>query len=367
MMRTERDDLFERLRRATCPEEVFGTLEGDAYAALSARYRKLAAVVHPDRNPDCVAEATRAFQSLQHWHAAARTSVDQAVYGRTERIRAVTGRYTYIGYEAPLHGDLCDLFPVTVEGARVLLKAARRARNNDLLQVEATTLRRLERELDGRPLRAHIPTLVEAFMLRDAAGQEREVNVVRVEAGAMSLEDVLRAYPEGLHPADAAWMFNRLVAALAVTHDLGIVHGAVVPAHVLIRPADHNGMLIDWCYSVATGVPLASMSPPYAADYPPEVHNRRPATAATDLYMAARCLLRLLGGDPVSAELPAGVPKPISALLRGCLLESPWRRACDAWQVFDDFQEILERLYGPRSWRPFSPAVPDQGGHAAHR
>jgi len=41
------------------------------------------------------------------------------------------------------------------------------------------------------------------------------------------------------------------------------------------------------------------------------------------------------------------------ALLRACLIPSPQRRINDAWELLDDFQDILQRLYGPRTFRPF--------------
>jgi hypothetical protein len=153
-------------------------------------------------------------------------------------------------------------------------------------------------------------------------------------------------------------MFNRMLAVLGVTHTLGIVHGALVPAHVLIRPADHNGMLVDWCYSVPAGDSLKAISPPYAGFYPPEVHERRSATSATDLYMAARCMVRLLGGTRGARDLPPGVPRPMRALLDACLIPAPARRPADAWHVLDDFREILARLYGPPVFRPFYMPAP---------
>ncbi|HEX9369405.1 MAG TPA: hypothetical protein VF897_00290 [Roseiflexaceae bacterium] len=344
-------DLLDLLRRAARPADVFGALAGDPHVALRRRYRELAALAHPDRNPARVAEASEAFRALQAWYAAARRDLAQGAYAAPPRIEATTRRHRYTGHAPPLRGDLCDLFPAGAGGSPVLLKVARQARDNDLLAAEARALRRIGRELAGQPLRAHFPTLIEHFLLRDAAGALRHTNVLRAEDGYVALAEVLRAYPGGLDAADAAWMFNRLLAALGVAHGLGIVHGAVLPAHVLIRPADHNGMLIDWCYSVADGEPLKAISPPHAADYPPEVHARQPATPATDIFMAARCMARLLGGD--AQDLPARVPRPIAALLRACLLPSPHRRPGDAWQLFDEFQEILRRLYGPPTFRPF--------------
>jgi len=346
-------NLRELLRSATGPVDVFGALVGEPQAALKRRYRELVTIAHPDHNQRDIDAANEACKALQEYYASAQRQLTQGVYGLAPRIRATTKLHEYIGYAPPLQGDLCELFPAEGAGEAVLLKVARLARNNDLLQAEAQVLRKLDRALDGQAARAHFPTLVEHFLLRDATGNQRHTNVLRAETGYVSLAEVLHAYPNGLAAADAAWMFNRLLTALGVAHSLGIVHGAVTPAHVLVRPADHNGMLIDWCYSVPTGKPLKAISPPYATDYPPEVQAWQPAMPATDLYMAARCMARLLGGQTTTLELPTSVPRPIRTLLRACLLPSAQRRVDDAWHVFEDFHEILGRLYGPPQFRQF--------------
>lgn len=352
-MNTTFEQLLQQLRRATGPEEIFGALSGDPYTALKRRYRELMHVVHPDRNPGMPGTANEAAQMLQEWYVAAQRQLDLGSYGMAPSIVAVTKLHHYIGYSVPLHGDLCDLFPARTDGDRVFLKTVRHARNNDLLQSEARVVRRLDQAFDGQPVRAHFPTLVESFLLRDAAGAERQTNVLQSEDDYVSLAEVLRAYPQGIHPADAAWMFNRLLTALGLVHGLGIVHGAVLPPHLLLRLSDHNGMLIDWCYSVPQGDALKAISPAYAADYPPEVRAKEPATSATDVYMAARCMLRLVGGDMQTCDVPPRVPKAIRALLRACLIPSPQRRFQDAWQVFDEFQQILRQCYGPPQFRPF--------------
>lgn len=346
-------ELLSLLRSATTPADVFGMLTGEPCAALKRRYHELVLVAHPDHNQALIDEANEALKRLHGWYASAQDQVARGVYGRTPRITATTRLHTYAGYASPLRGDVCDLFPVDVDAEQVLLKVTRHPRNNDLLRAEAQTLRRIGRELEGQPVHAHFPTLVEHFLLPDATGTQRHTNVLRVEADTVSLAEVVRAYPAGLNPADAAWIFNRILAALGVAHNLGIVHGAVLPAHVLIRPADHNGVLIDWCYSVQSGEPLKAISQPYASDYPPEVQARQAATPATDLYMGARCMLWLLGGGGEIQRLPSSVPKPIVNLLRGCLLPSPQRRAANAWQLLDDFHEILGEIYGPPVFRPF--------------
>ncbi len=345
------NDLIERLLQATTPEDLFGVLAGDGAESLRSKYRALAMVAHPDYNPGQWAAANEAFRQLQEWYGLAQQKLSAGVYGQSERIRITSGSTTYVGYQAALGGDLCDLYPVHVDGGAVLLKVARSSRSSDLMQAEAYALRRLNRELHDQPVRAHFPVYRESFRMRDATGVQRSVNVLNQEPDTFTLAEVLRRYPQGLHPADAAWMFNRMLAALATSHSLGLVHGAIVPDHVLIRPADHNGILIDWCYSVQIGTPIKAISPAYADDYPPEVTARQAATTATDIYMAARLMIRLLGGQ--DGQPPARTPKPIHALLRACLIPAPARRHQDAWQVLDDFRAILAELYGPPTFRPF--------------
>jgi len=345
-------ELLQQLRAATRVQDVFGAAHLTSTQALKQRYRALAGQAHPDHHPNDTAAAHEAFKRLQDWYEAAK-QVAAAADSAAPIIAAAGRQHAYRGVEPPIVGDLCDLYPVAADGAPMLLKVARHARNHDLLQTEAATLSRLARALDGQPLAAHFPTLIEHFLLRGADGHLHHVNVLRQETGCVTLAAVQKAFAGGLPLTDAAWMFNRVLAALGVVHGLGLVHGAVTLAHVLIRPADHNGLLLDWCYSAPIGDTIKAISPPYAADYAPEVHARQPATPATDLFMAARSLLHLLGGQHDPDDLPVGVPPAMRALLRACLIPSPQRRINDAWELLDDFQDILQRLYGPRTFRPF--------------
>ncbi len=346
-------DLLQTLRQATTAEAIFPGLPTLAASALKGQYRRLVALAHPDHNLDRLAEAEEACKLLHQWYAIAQRQRAHTVNDTGAEIAITTRLHRYVSREAPWVGDLCDLYPAQADQLPVLLKVVRTARNNDLLQTEAQVLRRIDRALGDDKVRAHFPTLLESVQLRDVAGVQRHVNVLARETAYVSLAEVLRVYPAGIDAADAAWIFNRILAALGVTHQLDRVHGAVTPDHLLIRPADHNGMLIDWCYSVPIGEPIKAVNLAYTVDYPPEVPARGAATPATDLYMAARCMLRLLGGDPLTGELPKRVPKPLQFLLRGCLLPAPKRRANDAWALFDDFQAILVELYGAPQFRPF--------------
>lgn len=346
-------DLLHLLQTAQEPEAIFGLLAEPRHTLLKRRYHELLHLAHPDHNSGMQAEANEAVKLLRDWYETARRAGAGEKQAKQPLIEVETPLHRYTGYATPLQGDLCDLFPAQASSEQVLLKIVRAAHNNDLLEAEARALNRIARQLADQPIGAHFPVLIEHLRIRDGAGAQRQTNVLRFEPDYVSLTDVCKVYPHGIHPADAAWMFNRLLAALGTIHDLGLVHGAVVLPHILIRPVDHNDMLIDWCYSVQAGAAIQAISPAYATDYPPEVSAKAAATPATDLYMAARCLVRLLGGNGTEETLPPSVPKPMRALLRACLIPTPQFRAQQAWQVFDDFQDLLYRLYGPPTFRPF--------------
>ena len=334
--------LLQQLQQATGPEDIFGPLTHRSQDDLRRVFRQWARRTHPDHHPDDVGAATEAFQHLQRWHAVAQQRLEHAA---GSAITIQSAQRTYVATPCGLGGDLADFYTAVSTPHHFLLKISRHPQNNDLLETEARHLQQLDQWLTNDPLRAHFATLNEHFMVRDGAGHLRQVNVLAHETGYVSLAEVMRGYPTGIEAADMAWMFNRLLAALGTLHAHGLVHGAIVPAHLLLRLSDHNGLLIDFAYSVPLGQPIKAISPPHWAFYPPEVLQKRPSSPATDLFMAARCMKRLLG--------KTAVPRPIDALLQSCLLASPHRRANDAWELFDQFQEILRRLYGAPQFRPF--------------
>lgn len=313
------------LAAARTPTEVFGA-ENPA-----AAYRQLAKIVHPDVAPSGEA-STRAFARLAELWAEHRR-------GPT----LTTRRRTYSVGEVVASGDVADLVAVSSVEGRGLWKLARDPADNDLVVREAHALRQLAERGEERH-RAYVPRLVERFTHR-AAGVDRAANIITRLDGFCSLAQVARAYPDGVDARDAAWMWRRLLVAIGFAHRAGVIHGAVLPEHVLIHPAEHGLALVDWCYATTEeGETIPAMVSRYAAWYPPEVAARIAPTPATDIYLATRCMTHLMGTQ---------APPELLRFARGCTLPSPAARPKDAWRLLGELDDVLAARYGRRVFRPF--------------
>jgi hypothetical protein len=307
------DEAVRLVLAARTPADLFG----------AHTYRQLARAVHPDRvAADRRAEATRAFSRL-------------ATLWRKHR-----------GYGfGPLaySGDLANLYEVP--GGH--LKLVRNPANNDLMDREARALAVIADRGDPRYL-PYVPRLVSSFRHRDpASGAERRANVLAAGAsGLHSLVEVRSAYPRGVDPRDAAWMWRRLLVALGLAHHSGVVHGAVLPEHVLIQPTGHGVVLVDWCYAaIGSGDRIPAVVTARRDWYPREVLDRSSPGPGTDIAMAAGCLRYLMADR---------APDPLRDFAAGCSQPALRHRPDDAWRLLREFDGLLERLYGPRKFRPFS-------------
>lgn len=328
------------LAAARTPADVFGP-DADAGA-----YRAFAKLVHPDRvRPEQTATAHAAFATLAAlWAAATRRTI-------------VAGAHTYRVGERVGRDELADYLEATDDGAGVLLKVARRPADNDLLRREVEALH-LVAAATAREHRAYLPRLRDTFTHRDAGtGADRAVSVFEPLDGFVSLAEVRAAHPDGLDGRDVAWMWRRLLVAIGVAHRAGVVHGAVLPDRVLIEPEQHGLVLVGWCYATtAPAERVPAIVGRYRDWYPPEVAAREQPTAATDIYLATRCMTALLQGR---------APKALQNFARSCLLKPQLARPQDAWRLLGELDERLQEIYGPRRFRPFAlpatvPAWPRQ-------
>ena len=201
-------------------------------------------------------------------------------------------------------------------GRRPVPEAAPQPRQQRPHGTRAGGAAQIECEGDPRYL-PYVPRLVESFRLRDAdTADERRVNVLAAAPGLVSLAEVRRARPDGLDPRDAPGCGGGCWSRSAWRTAPGSCTARSCPTHVLIEPAEHGVVLVDWCYSVtyrrrhgarARVRPIADWYPARGARAP------RSPGPGTDIAMAARCMSRADGparADRRCARSPAAACMP---------------------------------------------------------
>ncbi len=378
-MEAELETIARKIESARCPEDAFGALWGqpdDKLRAARLVFRRLSKVIHPDRyaTRDDKELAHRTMARLNALWEQAQDKIATGWYGKDHA--AVFSPYTKIliktrkrVYEVgPLleTGDICTLYSCCFEtgGAqcRGVFKITRTPEDNDLVAAEAHILRHLHTGQDLQRLFPFVPELHDSFLYQDETSAPRHANVLGWPDGLYSLAKVHANYSRGLDPRDVAWIWRKLLVVLGFAHVQGVIHGAVLPSHIFIQPEQHGLVLNNWLYAVRepdmTGERIRAVVAAYERWYPSEVYAKKLPTPGLDIYMGARCVVYLLGGDPLTGDLPAWVPPTLRAFFRGCLMQTPAYRPQGAWALLDEFTHLIEQLWGPRTFRPFTMPVP---------
>lgn len=367
-MSSELEHVASQVMAATSYFDLFGACpDGEAVPKhISGVVRRLARILHPDRwsNPADAALAQRAFARLSELQQDAKHADTAGQYGSTVLATLSVNGMTHQVLRPDAAGDLCATYLTRTEAGgtvrETFLKVATNPADNDLLETEATVLRVLRGATADPKWVPFVPELLDSFGYDEPGHTIRQANVIVHLPGFYNIGQVIRAYPAGLDPLDMAWIWRRLLVALGYAHDMRIVHGAVLPQHVMILPEQHGLVLVDWCYaSLDEGhgyPPIKAVAANFRDWYPTETLGKQPPTPATDILMAARCIIHLMGGDAITGTLPASVPGPLSAFFRGCLQPTPALRPQNAWLLLKEFDALLQRMgspYYPRRFRSF--------------
>lgn len=264
-------------------------------------------------------------------------------------------RYAILGRLA--RGEGTDVFLAERDGRlteRVVLKILRAERDRDLLEREHTMLGELERSTaQGAPhftrlLPQRVALGVARLGMHGEAG-ERHVAAHRWRSGFVHTGlDVRDAYPGGVPPAHAVWMWKRMLELLGFVHRSGFVHGAVLPEHVLIHAKDHGVVLCGWSCAGRAASALVARTEGADESYPDDLRAGAPLAPRHDVAMSARVISRLLGGT--AAALPSGVPDPLARVVAAHLAPAA---GADAWALMREVQDAANEVFGPPRFVPF--------------
>lgn len=220
--------------------------------------------------------------------------------------------------------------------------------NNDFLANEARILAKLfPKDQDEVKFYRYLPRLLDHFTLPSGCA----ASVFEYVTGYVSLADVIKAFPSGIDFRDMVWMFKRTLVGIGFAHKNGVVCGSVLPSHVLVHPTEHGAKLMDWSFAVEAGDHLHAISGGFRDYYPPEVFEKEKALPATDIYMAAKCAVALLGGNVKTNEIPTLVPEKIRYFFYKCLVKNASRRPQDAWDLHVEFDKLLQEIVGKPTYR----------------
>ena len=343
----------EAILFATEPEQIFGLFTSPKphwIDDLEFVFRALARVWHPDRAQD-PAKSKSVMQALLAQRDRATQKIAAGTYGAVMSV-TIKAKNTYTDLAPLCAGDICDVYtayyvPNGKPAKRALVKLARDNRDADLLRAEMSALKYFSDQSgpDDAHFKKYLPRPLESAMV-SVGGGARPANILSLTKDSYTLAEIMAAHPDGIHPADMAWMWRRVLEILSWVHAHKKVHGAILPCHILLNPEIHGGRLIDWCYSVESGNHIKAVIPAYESLYPPEVMDKQPATSATDLYMLARCMKALLGVQQV--------PDRISRILDACLIVRQAVRFANPWEVYSLLDKALRAEYGSPSFRPFT-------------
>lgn len=343
------DLILKKLKGASSTKDVFGDLKGsddELLDAIKSIYNQMAKLVHPDiAGSDKNAET--AFKLLNDFVERAREEVSHGEFGKEKEVivRSKKNKYTIIG--KPIAGDIANIY-FTKENS--ILKIAKEPKLNKYLENEAALLKKIHKQSNDKLQKladAHIPPLIESFVI-----DNKQCNVIKKwEVGeCYTLDRVNVQYTDGVGGRHCAWMFKRLLAAIAIAHEANVIHGQIIPTNFMVCPADHNGLLIDWTGAVEKNGIINFMVPQFQEFYAPEIWLKQKTSFSTDIYMAAKLMIYILGGNTKNDTVPKETPKLIYDFLRGCLIKNPHRRPQKAFDILDDFSNTLEDVYGKPKW-----------------
>jgi serine/threonine protein kinase len=153
----------------------------------------------------------------------------------------------------------------------------------------------------------------------------------------------------GLDTENVSWMTQRLLNALHYLHFSGIVHGDVKPQNIIIKPEEHNAVLVDYGLSVKNSnhkTAPEGYTPMFAA---PESLDGKPPLPESDLYSLGASMIYSLGGDPSNKTYPKRIPGEFIEFYDSLVKYNPMDRP--NWEKGDlikKLSNIRQKVFGRR-------------------
>ncbi|HWQ46097.1 MAG TPA: serine/threonine-protein kinase [Longilinea sp.] len=261
-------------------------------------------------------------------------------------------------------GDSSDVY--TAQRARwptelVVVKTLRDEKDAALLENEWRTIQILlgSQARGADTFSALMPQSVIHGKISDGQFNGKHASIFRWQSGFRhTLADVIKVYPQGIPPRAVIWVWRRILESLSFIHSSGMVHGAILPEHLLVQGNEHGIRLVGFGYAGKKGDRLPGIVRENQGFYPGSGKFKQVLSPQLDLCMSARCLSVVLGGDPSAQVLPAAVPAPIaSVIMRVARLDPDGKPGEDAWSIREELGQLAKDVFGPSQFIPI--VMPD--------
>lgn len=352
--------IYSSLQRSSGPEQIFGPVSGSK--ELNKKYNKLVCeVITEDKGQNEEARdalTTKTLALINKAYKSAELKLKKKTYDNhnTESsVSIVANGVSLILKEKVGEGTSSKWYLVQKDKQKkkFLAKIGSSAASNVFLENEQKVLNQI---LNGFTVKlaamATIPKLVATSEIVNSSGEKRAISIFENMEGFISLENVMKHFPEGMPARHVSWIWKRVMASLVVAHQVRLVHGAITPDHIFINPETHAGILMGWGDAATQGNPVLSFNSSWKSFYPPEVFAHT-TLFSTDIYMSAMCMLRALAGEKAGKEdFLKNTPPSISAMIESCL-GKPATRPNDAHDLHARFEKVLEKVYGKAKFVKF--------------
>lgn len=359
---TELQTVYDYVMKAVYAEDIFGKFtdnKEEMSRTIEITYRKLAKVIHPDRNIGNSEMATEAFKKLSKFREGAQESIKRNIYGQQKEDKAEntnfiikTQKYEYKILSTLAEGDLSTVYEGSCENSnifngKVAIKVFENIEDNIFAQNEIRVLELFQ--LDQGKQCKHLPVFIDKFRTTN-----KQFGVVLQQINGYDLYSVKEKYKDGIDRKHMVWVLNRLLSVLGYAHSKGVIHANIEPAHFMIRPRDHNGWLIDWCYAAVNPLHSEDKFKIYNEDFSaPEVKEQKSPIPASDLYSVGKLMIYILGGNIKNNTMPGTVEDKLQRFIKFFVRESPIQRAQDAWEMHMELNELVIELWGAKQFLEF--------------
>ena len=346
---------YEKIMRAVFPEDIFSPSEYNQLLQIKKEYRLLSKAVHPDSENGRESKklAEEAFLRLNDFYKKALDKINVGTYGNivkenqedTNYFLIKTKKREYNITSTLAQGDLSNIYEGNCiesddEIGKIVVKIVNDPMNNDLVQNEIRVLKLFQEHPSNQS--KHLPMILDQFKTVDG-----QVGIIMRYFDGYDLHSVREKYTEGIPQKHVVWIMNRLLSALGRVHQMGIIHTNIDPSHIMIRPRDHNLMLLDWSYSTIDPIMIGRRFRVLNEDYsPPEVIEQKPPIPASDLYSVGKCMIYLLDGDLKTNRMSSDIDDRLQRFFQFFVRDSPLQRAQDAWEMHAQLVELIKEMWG---------------------